>query len=64
MPLPPATDAAAVRPRLAASAPRDDQAVLVGVDLCLDPILQKLAVRDRIQAVIYAYEHGLVVPGR
>ena len=25
-------------------------------------ILQKPALRDRIQAVIYAYEHGLVVP--
>jgi len=27
-------------------------------------ILQRLAVRGRIQAVIYAYEHQLVVPGR
>ena len=27
-------------------------------------ILQKLAVRDRIQTVIYAYENGLVRPGR
>lgn len=26
-------------------------------------ILQKLAVRDRIQAVIFAYENGIVVPG-
>ncbi len=30
----------------------------------LTHVLDKLGVRDRVQAVVYGYEHGLVQPGR
>jgi hypothetical protein len=32
-------------------------------DTHIGRVLDKLAVRDRVQAVIYAYESGLVEPG-
>ena len=30
----------------------------------LTHVLDKLGLRDRVQAVVYGYEHGLVEPGR
>ena len=37
--------------------------VRVGCKTEVARILQKLDLRDRVQAVIYAYENGVVAPG-